>query len=762
MITEYNTEQEGQIDFFNNYGIDYTNDNSILIENTDGVYNGNILEFKLNISNRNEVLLQAIKYLSRLRIKGYSVPATIILIELNEKKAYIYKSIDYIEYIQKVYVGAASKNNKNFSDNDPYKILNYSDMNKSNELKHILKDKKEREKKYIPIDIDENCVLGWAERYYRENPKAKKSDFIGDYEGKVKVLGEIREPKCFKHLINPYKEKTNQKFKYLLDCLNDRLSKKDLGAFYTPMEYAKKAVELVKKAVNNIPEGNEYIILDRCAGTGNLESALIGNKDKWGKELISNCVVSTYEYYEYKVLNERLGDQVKEIIPPTEADIEYSDGKIFNADAMSEDFLRNPILLKYIENPKCSIILFENPPYDDTSSIRAIYNEKGEKHKTRNKESFIFKQMKKNKDKFRNSNISTVRDFANRFIWSGFEYYLRKRGDSYILFSPVKYFKTLGIFDNASERFNEGFLFNRKYFHASPSSIGCILWNFEPKNKKKEYLLKVYDINKNNELEYLKDQVIKETNTTLSSSNDKYKGTILGNIACDSKGREILNKKIETEVYLDDEIIGYFCPVSASFDIGRLPYFNGRGNYITKSNYQKICCLFAAKMYPFSDWYEKDSIFITYDKGDCFLEDKEFIKKCFIFTCLSKKNKSFSFIASNNITYRNELCFDKKSFSFIELKIFDLNEEEKELIKLWDKIFKEIQKTKNYNSNFSYGIYQIVEELNTYDEIKIKGKKRKKYHYNKLNGDLEALNRKLKEYYEKNIIQDLFKYELLK
>ena len=126
MITEYNTEQEGQIDFFNNYGIDYTNDNSILIENTDGVYNGNILEFKLNISNRNEVLLQAIKYLSRLRIKGYSVPATIILIELNEKKAYIYKSIDYIEYIQKVYVGAASKNNKNFSDNDPYKILNYS------------------------------------------------------------------------------------------------------------------------------------------------------------------------------------------------------------------------------------------------------------------------------------------------------------------------------------------------------------------------------------------------------------------------------------------------------------------------------------------------------------------------------------------------------------------------------------------------------------------------------------------------------------
>ena len=33
----YDTEKEGQIAFFKNYSIDYEGDNSILVDNTDGV-----------------------------------------------------------------------------------------------------------------------------------------------------------------------------------------------------------------------------------------------------------------------------------------------------------------------------------------------------------------------------------------------------------------------------------------------------------------------------------------------------------------------------------------------------------------------------------------------------------------------------------------------------------------------------------------------------------------------------------------------------
>lgn len=93
--TPYSTEREGQMEFFDNYGIPYNDDASILVDNTDGIYNGCIFEFKLNISSLNKVLFQAVKYLSRMRVKGESVPATILLIDLNATTVYIYRSQDY-------------------------------------------------------------------------------------------------------------------------------------------------------------------------------------------------------------------------------------------------------------------------------------------------------------------------------------------------------------------------------------------------------------------------------------------------------------------------------------------------------------------------------------------------------------------------------------------------------------------------------------------------------------------------------------------
>lgn len=106
----YKTEKEGQIDFFNNYGIPWQENNGVLVENSDGVYNGVLFEFKLNINDLNKTLFQAIKYLSRMRVHGESVPATILLVSLNNKTAYEYKSQDYFDEIHKIYTGAASKN----------------------------------------------------------------------------------------------------------------------------------------------------------------------------------------------------------------------------------------------------------------------------------------------------------------------------------------------------------------------------------------------------------------------------------------------------------------------------------------------------------------------------------------------------------------------------------------------------------------------------------------------------------------------------
>lgn len=64
MIKKYSTELEGQKDFYNDYLplIDRTLTlDDVFQDNTDGVLNGNILEFKLNINDLNSVLFQTIK-----------------------------------------------------------------------------------------------------------------------------------------------------------------------------------------------------------------------------------------------------------------------------------------------------------------------------------------------------------------------------------------------------------------------------------------------------------------------------------------------------------------------------------------------------------------------------------------------------------------------------------------------------------------------------------------------------------------------------
>ncbi len=760
----YETEREGQMEFFDNYGIPYNDDSSILVDNTDGVFNGNILEFKLSINNLNKVLFQAIKYLSRMRVKGESVPATILLIDLNATTVYIYKSEDYREAIQKVYTGAASKDNDGFVAGNYDLALDYSDMVQSSQVKKILKGKKtDPDEMYMPIDIDENCIVGWAERYYREKPKASKGDFLGDDTGTaVKVTGEIREPRHFKGLINPYTGKSNEKFKYLMDCLNDRLNKKDLGAFYTPKAYCEKASELVMKAVERVPEGNDYIILDRCAGTGNLEAALIGKFDKNSDELISHCVISTYEYYEYKVLSERIGDKVRNIIPPTEANVIYENGKVSNADAMSKDFIENPLIKQYVDDEKCTIILFENPPYRDDVSDNS---QKRSDVKVR--EPFVQQEFKKVLPTLPNSNISTARDLSNQFIWSGFTYYLRQPTDSYVLFSPIKYWKSLGL---ACKKFSKGYLFNRNYFHASASALACILWINEDDNAEK-ISVSALDI-KDGETLFIKDVILQKCHDAFLPFFDKRKDAkdVATEVYCERNGEQTSGRKCDGTSYYNDNIIAYLQAQGYSIDakhicLTRETTYNIRGFYLRKDAYLKACPLFVAKLYGQDAWYERDVYFNTSDGGDAYTKDKVFLKSCLIYTCLSNQNKCLSFDGSDGRYYRNELCFDTTNGDTVasaDLAKMTLDADEKALMKLWDDILAEAKKTANYDSRLTYGVYQITKELNTAQTVGSGKNKKIVYDYPVLNGYLDTLRTMLKAYYKSHITEKMFKYELLK
>lgn len=761
-MANYIIERDGQIDFFDNYGIPYNDDNSILIDNTDGVYNGNILEFKLDISNLNKVLFQAIKYLSRMRVKGKDVPATILLIDLNDEKVYQYRSSDYKDAIHKIYIGAASKDNSGFTAGKPDAVYDYSKSNPdymvaSSAIKRQLKGKKKLSDLIMPIDIDENCIVGWAERYYREVPNATKGDFLGDDTGSaVSVTGEIRNPRHFAGRINPYSGKSNEKFKYLMDCLNDRLSKKDLGAFYTPIPYAKKASELVEMAVQRALDAGktDYIILDRCAGTGNLESALIGLTDINGDDLISHCIVSTYEYYEYKVLNERIGDLVRDIIPPTEADVVYANGKVSNADAMSEDFINNPIIKHYIDDEDCAVILFENPPYRDQSSGMA----NGKAERTGKSTSYVLTEMKKEV-----SGVAT-NELSNQFIWSGFKYYLRQNSDSYIVFSPIKYWKQ---YDFVNKGCAKAFIFNREYFHATPSSILCILWN-NVLTIADSINADVFDII-DQKVSYVESKNIKKVNYPASRNYTKinFKDEDISSVYCAKDGTEAIDKKVCVKGYWNNNIIGYLeadsfqiAPHVRNITVSCL--YNGHGCYLTKNLYKSVLPIWVAKHIPLEYWHEKDIYATTSDGGNAYTKDKDFLKSCLIYTCLSNQNKCLTFDGSDGRHYQNELCFDQDTIASNDLSGMSLDADEQALIKLWNNILTEARATGKCNPNWTYGVYQITKEINTFQTVGTGKSKKNIYDYPQLNGDLDTLRTMLKAYYKSHITKKMFQYELLK
>ncbi len=802
----YLSEREGQIDFFSSLRIEADVE---LTHNTDGVYKGTLFEFKLTIPDINKVLFQSIKYLSHRRVKGDPVPAQILLVALNEEQAYLFNSGQFLQYVEQPYAGAASKNNADFSTRVRPEKIDYGILAGLRRITEILEVEQ-----YTKIHIDLFDVVGWSNRYYYENPTASK----------IKLFKELRSPKYFAEYIYPWTG-DEKDFKYIMDLLNDKQHKKELGAFYTPPAYCLKATELVRKAIKQIPSGHDYVILDRCAGTGNLEEFLtdkpvsditigelsryiddslktkylqdkaviittfyskrnfneitVGELEKHKTKLslhdyifdneLAHTIVNTYELKEWIVLNERIGDRVKLIIPPPQ-EVNNKEALVEGGDALSQQFMGGQTalgmtkeynesiatLFAFVKDKATNIILYENPPYRDQVADNGKVNK-----------SFAFVEMAKILKELPNSNISTARDLSNQFIWSAWRHYLKKRDDYFVLFSPVKYWKTLGLSD---KKFIDGYLFNREFFHAGPSAISCILW--QNVDEKREALkLKAFDIDVQSDPQrdavcYLRDVAIEKVYKTFEPFFDRraFDDDTRAGVYSETNGTETTGRKVDGKSVWNKNIVGYLRTDSFGVDpkhvsLTRQILFNARGFYLREDNFAEKLPLFAAKWYPQKNWYERDIYFTTADGGDRYLKDKDFLKTCFIFACLSQRNHCRSFNGSDGRFYKNELCFDEGTLATKKIASYRLTKVEQDLLDIFADILAKAKKTKNYKKKYAYGTYQIDDELNTRyksdnDEWI--------YDYPELNTAINSLKIKLAKYYETTTQPKLFEYELLK
>ena len=700
MKANYVREEEGMVEFYDELELGVPN----YSYNTDGRINGNLLEFKLYFSNLNDHKSQLLRYLDSYNAGAVKIPEYCYLISINERRYHKYRVVSNSEFTSK-YTYKAENKKTNFELIEETEGMWKSPIDFKVQLLN--------QDTYVKGIINEYSIVSYNNRLCLEQSKIKN---------KEQVKNELISPKSL--FIHPFdwekqikiEEKDKSDIGWLhfnMNLLGPSLLKKQLGAFFTPERYVRVATEYVRKAINLIKnhygENRDYIILDRCAGTGNLEKFLTDDE-------LSHCVLNTYDYTEWTTLKGLYDGRVRMIIPPTHESRD-NEGLLRVGDALSEDFINYEPLKCLINDKNTSVILLENPPFVDIFS-----NKEGGVKSISMSSSYIREQMS-GKERT---------DLGNQFIWAAFNYYLRDHYDFAIIFSPIKYWKSQHIVD---KKFIEGYLCNKQHFNTGMSTVSLIFWqNIEEVNMELNFqsdngdrcVKKVFS-----PISTLR--IAAETDTPMC-----YVQARNFNFSSPRLTARIVNKKDGNEG----------SPCDESNIVNLLPLFClGRNSWAESGD--------NGRDYTIMDTYYK-----TADGGVEYQKDEDFLKSTFIFSMLTNWNQA---ISGNDI--KNEVCLGQNTRAdnlFVKLK---LNNEDLSLYNQWIKILNIARLKEEYIDSFTYGLYQIEKDINIKVESGSINKKREPimvHKYSDLNSEISNLKEMLKDYYKDNIHDKLLAYGLLK
>lgn len=725
----YRSEIEGMIDFYTEIGydgkVDYScsTDGRLMIGNELGALN----EFKLNPVSPIDVFNQMKRYVISLNAKAKPLPLYGIYICLNSHEYQIFKLDSDFEH------SYFTELKKWENPNDIKQYMEYTDTQFG--------------------WIEPNSIVAYNDLYFKNNKvkkttSKKKNDFSSitaiikgqkvdtDRLSKDQFIEELKNP-CYLPII-PYQwDETGDMERRMLDCIGASQLKKRLGAFFTPKAYAEKAAEYVKNIVANLsPDTEDYLIIDRCAGTGSLE-------ESFTDEMLSHTILNTIVLSESSTLHGLYSGRVFAILPENmETDEE---GLFVHGDALEKSF--NESLKEIIEAYRATckengkelrLIFFENPPYAEP---QAEATRSGNTVKGTGKE-YITTLMKQDKNVKGKASV----DLANKFIWSAFNYF---DCDHYVVFSPIKYWKSQHLIN---EKFVEGFIGNREYFHATEAGVSVIHWENAHNNISTEEInMEVYDI--------VSDCIVKKDNVIIKKINNGI-GKILPCIK-QSNYDFVYTSYSGTPDRKHGQLNS---DGSGSGNAGGVNYVE-----MTKENINRIP-LFAANCYECKDFTEKEILMKSGDGGLAYMEDRQFLLDCFVWCGLSDKNKCIS-----NDELKNEYCFcqNTKADSILEEYEMLHNPRYAGLLNRWKSILHEAAETEEYNPDeeYTYGLYQLNEEVNITgickdDEGRVitdkTGKPKQGIIHPELDSQIKLLKADLKNFYNEKIAPKLFEYQLLK
>ena len=370
-------------------------------------------------------------------------------------------------------------------------------------------------------------------------------------------------------------------------------------------------------------------------------------------------------------------------------------------------------------------------------------------------------------------------DLGNAFIWSGFKYYLRQPTDSYIVYSPVKYWKAQHLIDR---RFMGGFAYNRRHFHTNiDACIMCAYWSNET-GKDNEIDISAFDIEPiSGILVPCGTLPVKQIFSTYSQTYydkrfipTKQRTGILAGL----NGIEKVGGKQRNKPATSTDIMGYMVAHSSGFDNPDLDSsllvaarYDGNGFFLHKDNYLEKLPMFCASRYITYNraWTERARIMKSADGAGRYNTDiangklTQFLLKCLLFTCTEMQNHMRTFTGSDGRFYRNELCLDGtngETIALRDIKGLAVGKKEQDILKQWETVLQWAKKAKNYNPALTYGVYQIFAELDTSHIDETTGDKI--WDHVELHTALAGLKTLVKDYYNSEIVPVLFEYEFLK
>jgi len=495
--------------------------------------------------------------------------------------------------------------------------------------------------KYFVCDIQEGKTLFVPQQnqvvFMFDGTDAKvKKIFAADYQNFWSLYQKVSNPDTIRGIIAK------------IDRLTDETMRRFHGEFFTPLPFAKKALDYLEKTVGAHWWRQGYKLWDMAAGTGNLEYHLpteayphcfLSSLYKEDVEHLQKLFPAAHTF-QYDYLNDDIANVFADNILPFELTWK----------------LPTP-LRKELQNPDNKWIILINPPFA-TASLGINTN-----HKLGASDSALRKIM-------HSQNLGET----SRELFSQFLFRIRKEFENKTaflgLFSKIKYLNSNNdqhLRDRVFQfTYQKGFIFSIKNFIGTTGSfpVGFLIWNLSQAQAIENQTIEL-DIF-NNEVEKIGTKIMQ------TSHRDRFLNKWIDRPKCTIKFppfSSALVSKFDAADRRDRIAEGFIgCLLCSNNDMQHqnltallsAPFVSPGALSIVAENFEQAQVVHAVRRIPKADWINDRDQFMQPNGA---LSD-EFISDCCIWNIFSNSNQT---VAMRNVSYEKQIYqIDNHFFPFLK------------------------------------------------------------------------------------------------